>query len=163
MSRVKHYLCCLAAIVTLVPAAALLGFGGPVSSDQGVPLEASGTDEVTFFRGSRAEGTSSGLAHPGGAFTGTWSEKVTGFRGSGVQTWEFSGGTLTWSMDSVFDHETLISVGTFVVIDGTGMFEGASGSADYTRQGLGGGMGEIVLDGQISLGRSQATVGSVQH
>ncbi len=151
MSPVMHYLWCLAAIVTLVPAAALLGFVGPVSSDEKVPLEASGTDMVTFFRGSRAEGTVSGFAHPGGAFTGTWSEKVTGPLGVGVETWEFSGGTLTWSIESVLDFETLISVGTFVVIDGTGMFEGASGSADYTRQGLGDGTGEIVLEGQISF------------
>ena len=77
-------------------------------------------------------------------------EKVTGFRGRGVETWVFSGGTLTWSTDTVFDPNTLISVGTFVIIDGTGIFKGASGSADYTRQGLGNLTGERVLKGTIS-------------
>ena len=129
---------------------ALLALALVSAEVQAAPFEAIGMDEISFFQGSRAEGTSSGSAQPGGAFTGTWSEKVTGFRGRGVQTWEFSGGTLTFFTDTVFDPETLISVGTFVVIDGTGMFEGASGSADYMRIGLGGGMGIFVLEGTIS-------------
>jgi hypothetical protein len=138
---------CALGLIAAILSASLLW---PARAAEPVPFHASGTDEITFIHGNQGEGTSRGVAQPGGRFTGVWSATQKGFSASGVETWDFGGGhTLTWFWEAQSDKNH-VSVGTFVVIGGTGRFDGASGSADYLRIGHGDGTGEFVLEGALS-------------
>ncbi len=129
---------------------AVAGLAGPLLPAWADSFQASGTDEITSIHGNRGEGISAGRAQPGGTFTGVWSARQKGYSASGLETWDFGGGhTLTWFWEAESDKNH-VSVGTFVVIGGTGRFEGASGSADYLRIGHGDGTGEFFLEGTLS-------------
>ncbi len=131
--------------------AALLALALVAAEVQAAPFQASGTDATTFFQGKRIEGTSSGRSQPGGTFAGVWSGELKGHTASGVETWDFGAGhTLTWFFLVEPGAGVTASVGVYVIIDGTGRFEGASGSADYFRIGHGDGTGEWILEGTIS-------------
>ncbi len=131
--------------------AALLALALVAAEVQAAPFRAGGTDETTFFQGKVIEGISSGRSQPGGPFAGVWSGELKGFTASGVETWDFGAGhTLTWFFLVEPGAGVTASVGIYVIIEGTGRFEGASGSADYFRIGHGDGTGEWILEGTIS-------------
>ena len=137
--------------LTQTVTAALLALALVAAEAQAAPFRASGTDETTFFRGKQIEGLSSGQARPGGQFDGVWSGELKGHTASGVEIWDFGAGhTLTWFFLVEPGGAGAPSVGIYIIIDGEGRFEGASGSADYFRIGHGDGTGEWILEGTIS-------------
>jgi hypothetical protein len=131
----------------LIAAVLALGFFSSIAA--AAPFRATGVEEIAFFRGTVVEGVSSGFAQPGGQFTSVWSGRVTGHKVVGVETWDFGGGdTLTFATEMEFSHGQ--ATGTYVITGGTGRFEGASGSADYSRFGHGDGTADFVIEGTIS-------------
>jgi len=136
--------------IPVIVALTVAGLVWPAAALQAGDFRVSGTDETTFTKGNQGEGISAGLAQPGGQFTGVWSGRFKGYTISGVESWDFGGGhTLTWFFEIEYSNKNLISTGAYVVIDGTGRFAGASGSADYVRMGHGDGTGEFVLEGTL--------------
>ena len=86
-------------------------------------LEVSGTYTTTDHHANRFSGTLSGTAEPGGAFIGTFQDKVTDHqRLTGTQTYLFAdGSTLTLKFDEHFDEASGEWVGTYEITGGTGM------------------------------------------
>src|SRR5215207_4319930 len=85
-------------------ALAALWVVSPLAADEARPFRASGTDQITFFRGTVVEGIGSGVAKPGGGFTSVWSGEVIGHEAAGTEIWDFGGGdTLIFAWQSVFN------------------------------------------------------------
>src|SRR3954470_15601507 len=109
---------------------AAFSLASPVSVARADSFEVSGTYTTTDHHANRYSGTLSGTAGPGGAFIGTFEDKVTDHdRLRGTQTYVFAdGSTLTLEFDEDFDEASGGWVGTYEITGGTGMFAGASGS-----------------------------------
>ena len=130
----------------------LVGFLFPAATLLAEDFRASGSDAITASYRNQRDGVVDGRAQPGGRFTGAWTGQFKGYAVIGVETWNFGGGdTLTWAFVIRYSNKNLISTGTYVVIDGTGRYAGASGSADYLRTGNGDGTGEFLLEGTLTL------------
>jgi hypothetical protein len=132
------------------------GLAGPVSATRADSFEVSGTYTTTDHHANRFSGTLGGIAGQGGAFIGTFEDKVTDHqRLTGTQTYLFAdGSTLTLKFDERFDEAAGEWVGTYEITGGTGRFAGASGSgaASATHDAAtDGNTGTIALSGTISF------------
>jgi hypothetical protein len=142
----------------IAPVSGLLaasGLAGPVSAARADSFEVSGTYTTTDHHANRYSGTLGGIAGPGGAFIGTFEDKVTDHQHlTGTQTYLFAdGSTLTLEFDERFDEAAGEWVGTYEITGGTGRFAGASGSglASATPDAAtNGNTGTIALSGTIS-------------
>jgi hypothetical protein len=111
---------------------ALFGTIGPAAA-QADPFHASGSYVETSFKGNIAQGTLDGRAAPGGAFIGKFREKVIdgGSVLDGVATLDFGNGdTLTFDYLLVFDSTKGRYLGVWMIQEGTGTLEGATGGGD---------------------------------
>jgi len=132
------------------------GLAGAVPAARVDSFEVSGTYAITDHHANRYSGTLSGTAVPGGAFVGTFENKVTDHqRLRGTQTYHFTdGSTLTLKFDEDFDAASGQWIGTYEITGGTGMFAGASGTglASATPDAAtNGNTGTIALSGTISF------------
>jgi hypothetical protein len=131
------------------------GLAGPVRDARADLFELSGTYVGTDHHANRYSGVLRGAAEPGGAFVGTFRNKVTDHGHLvGTQTYAFAdGSTLTLEVDEHFDPTSGEWVGTYVITGGTGRFAGASGSglASATPDPIDGNTGTIALSGTISF------------
>ena len=128
---------------------AVAGLGAPASAGG---FEVRGTFALDPALPRHIEGTLSGHARPGGAFTGTVSaiQNAAG-GGHGENTLDFGGGdTLTYDVRWKYDGETGLLVGTYSVTGGTGALAGATGSGTFIVAPAGNGTGEFYLSGTLS-------------
>jgi hypothetical protein len=119
-------------------------------ADQTHAFHASGTWAISI-KGSHLEGTRSGLASPGGPFTGVFSGKWVNGSGAGVGMLDFGhGDTLTYDWQVKLDDATGLLLGTEVVTGGTGKFAGASGIWSSVGVPAGDGTGTFEYVGTLS-------------
>jgi hypothetical protein len=135
---------------------AACGLAGPVTAARAESFEVSGTYTITDQHANRSSGTLSGIAEPGGAFVGTFQDKVTDHqRLTGTHTYVFAdGSTLTLKFEEHFDEASGEWLGTYELTGGTGSFARASGSglASATPDAAtNGNTGTIALSGTISF------------
>ena len=129
---------------------ALLGIVGPAAGDPPDSFRASGTWALSLH-GSHLEGTRTGLARPGGPFTGVFSGKWVNGEGAGTATLDFGNGdTLTYTWEVALDPATGRLLGTEVVTGGTGRLAGASGTWSSVGVITGDGTGTFEYVGTLS-------------
>lgn len=136
--------------VALVAGLAALVFARPLSADPPDAFRANGTWAVSL-KGSHLEGVRSGIASPGGPFTGVFSGKWVNGAGFGVATLDFGNGdTLSYTWEVAVDPATGLLIGTEVVTGGTGRLEGASGEWSSVGVPTGPGTGTFKYVGTLS-------------
>ena len=136
-----------AAVVLAVFAAWCLA--GPATAARAVEFSAAGSFTVTYAKGNKSASDLEGRSSPGGPFTGEtaghWRGKV--FYGSA--TFDYAEGSLQLVYSVAYDAATGSDVGTWEVIDGTGVFEGATGGGAIIITGDGSGGGTFTMSGDI--------------
>jgi hypothetical protein len=124
----------------------ILGLAGGLPAAETAPYQSSGSYTFT----GRSSGTLEGQSSPGGPYSGTFVQKAT--HGSdhleGVAEFNYVNGSLTISYVLDFDDSLGIFVGSYVIIDGSGVWEGVSGSGDLITDR--GPTGAMALNGTIS-------------
>lgn len=108
----------------------MLAIVSPRLAANDIAFEATLEFTITFVHGHELEAEFTGTATPWGPFTGTASEFAMGFRKSiGTLTMEFGGGTLVLAYESVTVTDGVL--GSWFVLEGTGIFAEAMGSGDF--------------------------------
>lgn len=138
--------------IALIVALALLGLAWPASATQTVKFQASGTFARQSVQGSNIVVANTGVASPGGKFSGTFVGRETPGNGvRGVCTWNFGpSDSVTFDQVMQFNQTTRRYEGTYVITGGTGKFAGASGSGVFLSVPAGNGTGTIEVAGTIS-------------
>lgn len=131
---------------------ALLVLAGSLPAVQAAEFEASGNWAFTSKQGSQFEGVMDGRARPGGKFTATFTQFGAGlFARDGIAIMTFRSGTLTIAYEATHDiHDRRVLTGTYVIVGGTGHFEGATGAGDLFI-GDDGVQGIFIMIGTIDL------------
>jgi hypothetical protein len=112
---------------------AVLGLVSALPAARTVAFSANGIIVSQVSHGTQSEGTVSGSATPGGAFTGAFRQRVAGNQVEGTLTLVFARGSLSLAYQGRFNPQTGGGfLGTFVFTGGTGPFAGATGGGTLT-------------------------------
>ncbi|HXG09370.1 MAG TPA: hypothetical protein VNK04_06240 [Gemmataceae bacterium] len=141
---------CLSRTALLLLAAAALILVGPLAAAQAENFQVSGTYVFTDLQGAATAGTLSGQARPGGQFSGDFAQKRGGGGISGMATFNFNGGSLLIAYQVAFDDELGLLVGPYVIISGTGRWEGIGGDGVLLIEPAVNGTGGFTMSGTLS-------------
>src|SRR5262245_7471574 len=124
----------------------ILGLAGGLPAAETARYQASGSFTFT----GKSSGTLEGKSTPGGPYSGTFVQKAShgGDHLEGVAEFNYNNGSLTISYVLDFDDSLGVFVGSYVVIDGSGVWDGGYGDGDLMADR--GQTGSIALSGTIS-------------